>query len=251
MLNRVEKMLRGVSNPEASSVTPIKKTQVGRERLKNFEEQIALAHNAIEDLEQRIARFDAIVDEAKGAERELQDIINSDGGVALAAFAAGLAKPNDPIVKLIAHAKSSAEAADAAKVAPPRTQSMLEDVRAQLVALITDKNTEINAVLASLADIDGQAYSKAFDELCILHDRLVGYSETAQSTLGDLRLTTEPLRAPRFVLPSMGGSDHDPFLRHSPGGSSLTIAASAKRWSEIKSRLENDATADVNDLLVS
>jgi hypothetical protein len=128
---------------------------------------------------------------------------------------------------------------------------MLESARSQLLAVTQEKNAEINRVLASLADIDGRAYENAFNQACILHDRLVGYTNVAQSTLGDLRLTTEALRLPRFALPSMGRSDADPYLRHAPGGSELTINASARRWAEIKSRLEADATADVSDLLVS
>ena len=119
MINSVQKMLRGESS--GVSVTKPKKTHAGRERLQHFADHISKAHNAIEDLERRVARFEAIIAELKAAERALQDSINADGGLALAAYSSGQSKQDDAIVSLVALAKSSAEAASAAKTALPHT----------------------------------------------------------------------------------------------------------------------------------
>jgi hypothetical protein len=228
---------------------PVSKPKQGRERLQHFAEQIGSAHNAIEDLEGRVARFEAIIAESKAAERSLQDAINSDGGVALASYSSGQTKPTDEINRLVAHAKSSGEAAGAAKVAKPHTEALLENARSQLVSLNEQKNEELNRVVANLADVDARAYQKAFDEMCVLHDRLVGYANTAQSNIGSIQLIIDPLRAPRFALPSMGNSDADPFLRHNTVND-LTVGASARKWAQIRSRLEADVDAYLDDLLI-
>jgi hypothetical protein len=104
MLFRVEKnnKLRGESPAAAVESNP----RQGRERLKHFEGEIKKAHEAIEDLENRVARFDAIIVESEAAERSLQNAINADGGVALSEYSAGRTKPDDEISRLVAHAKS-------------------------------------------------------------------------------------------------------------------------------------------------
>jgi hypothetical protein len=59
----------------------------------------------------------------------------------------------------------------------------------------------------------------------------------------------KPPKVPRFALPCMGDSNADPFLRHN-APSQLTIADSAKMWSEVRERLSADIDADLDDLLI-
>jgi hypothetical protein len=231
----------------ANSVKPKPKHQ-GRERLKHFDEQIRAAQNAIEDLDQRIARFHAIVVESETATRDLQNAINSDGGVSLAAFSKGEAKPDEKIVRLVAQAKSSSEAAVAANIALPHTEALLQNAKAQLVALGEQRHQEINRVITALADVDARRYEKAFQEVCRIHDLLVGYSNTMSSNVGDIHLILEPPRILRFALPSLGSADADPFMRHFP--SELTIAESSRNWTAVKNRLDSDPECDLNDLLL-
>jgi type VI protein secretion system component VasK len=243
MFNRVEKNPRSESS--GASVT---KPKQGRERLQHFADEIVRAHNAIEDLEQRVARFGAIITESEVTHRALQDAINADGGIALAAYSAGQTKPNDAISKLVSHAKSSGEAAAAAKTALPHTESLLENARSQLISLVEQKNAELNRVVATLADVDARKYQEAFALLGKYHDRLVGYAAMAEGNQGDVRLIQDPLKTVRFALPSMGNMDADPFLRHQI--SDLTVGESARKWSEVRHRLQSDANADLTDLVV-
>jgi hypothetical protein len=247
MLNRVEKMLRGESSGASSVTKPVTKTKQGRERLQHFEDEISKAHNAIEDLEQRVARFGAIITESESAQRALQDAINADGGIALASFSAGQTKPTDEINKLVAHAKSSGEAAAAAKVALPHTASLLENARSQLISLVEQKNSELARVVSSLADVTARRYGETFDLLGKLHDKMVGFASAMEGNQGEIFLIHEPLKANRFATPSMGNADADPFLRHKI--SDLTVAESARAWRSVRDRLAADANADLTDLI--
>ena len=245
MFHRVAKN----SKPRSESSEAVTKPpKPGRERLQHFSDEIANAQNAIEDLEQRVSRFGSIISEAETAERALQSAIHIDGGIALAAYSSGQANPNDEISKLVAHAKSSGEAATAAKIAKPHTESLLQNARSQLVHLTEQRAAELARVLAMLADIDGRAYQETFDRLGKLHDRLVGFCAVAEGTQGEIYLLHEPLKANRFALPSSGNSDADPFLRHRP--SEITINESARAWTAIRDRLQADADADLTDLMV-
>jgi hypothetical protein len=238
---------RTISAAAASSSSKPKPDRVGRERLQHFAAEISTAHEAIEDLEQRVARFGEIVVEADGAQRALQDAINADGGRSLAKYSAGQTKPDEAIVKLVSHAKSSSEAAAVAKTAMPHTESLLEDARSQLVSLGEQKYAELNRVMAMLADKDARAYQASFAETCKLHDKLVGYANVAQANIGDVQLIVDTPRTPRFALPTLGNSDADPFLRHRT--SELTVNESTKRWSAVRSRLESNVDADLSDLI--
>jgi chromosome segregation ATPase len=230
-----------------SVARPSKGSDVSRERLKFFAGEVDKAHEAIEDLEQRIARLNAIIFEADEGQRRLQRAIEADNGVSLAKYSAGEAKPTEDITKLVSHAQTSSEAATAAKVALPTAQAALENARGQLLSLNEQKNAELNRVLANLADEDARAYDRAFSEACRMHDKLVGYANVAQSTIGDIQLIVENPKMPRFALPSLGNQDADPFMRHSV--SPLTVAASTRKWSSIRARLEHDVMADISDLI--
>jgi hypothetical protein len=116
-----------------------------------------------------------------------------------------------------------------------------------LAELNEQRIAEAARVLANMADVHGRAYEKAFNELCRLHDSLVGFAAVAEGNQGDIRLIQDPLRAPRFALPSMGSMDADPFLRHREN--ELTIGASARTWTAVRDRLAADAQADISDLL--
>jgi hypothetical protein len=245
MFGSVAKNTSPTESPK--TVSKPKSNHTGRERLKHFASEISRANETIEDLEQRVSRFGGIIIEANAAQRALQDAINADGGLALAAYSSGQAKPDDEISRLVAHSQTSSEAATAAKVALPNAEAALESARSQLISLGEQKNTELNRVLALLADKDARDYAQAFAETCRLHDKLVGYASVAQSNLGDCQLIIDPLKVPRFALPSLGNSDADPFLRHGIPNE-LTVNESARRWSAIRSRLESDVDADLSDL---
>jgi hypothetical protein len=235
------------SNPLGEVPMPRTIKHTGRERLRFVDGELKRANEAIADLESRVARLGAIISESESNQRNLQAAIQADGGVALAEFSAGKADPDSDIVTLVTLAESSQKAANAAKVALPSTEAMLESARSQAAELREKRNAELNKVLADLADVEGRAYQKAFDETCRLHDRLVGYSQVAQANIGDVRLIVENPKVPRFALPSLGNADADPFMRSR--GSEITVAESARTWATVRQRLETDVDADLSDLI--
>jgi hypothetical protein len=245
-VNAKRKSPRSASSEVTTSIKP-KPAHPGRERLQQFAKAIGEAHQAIESLQETIARLGAVVAEAAVAQRELQTFIAKDSGIALTEHSAGRTKATDEISRLVAHAKSSGDAAAAAKDALPTAEEALANARSQLLALEEHKHAELRRVMANLADVEGRAYQAAFDQLCLIHDRLVGYCAVAENTVGEIRLVHAPLETPRFALPSAGDANADQFIRRS-SPSELTVNESARKWSAIRSRLEADANADVSDL---
>jgi hypothetical protein len=243
---------QGAASPGTS--TPSSKPKQGRERLAFFAAGIAKAHEAVEDLEQRIARFESIITEAQVAHKALQAVVHEDGGRSLSDFSSGKTKPEDRISQLVAVAKASREAALAAADALPHTREALDNARSQLATLGQEKAAELNRVVAALADEDAQKYWQAFQNLGRLHDQLVGYSYVAGQNLmaGEavhVQLTTEPLTAPRFIMPSLGSSDSDPELRYS--SNQFAVDQAARKWSTVRERLDADDNCDINDLLLT
>jgi hypothetical protein len=220
---------------------------VGRERLRFAAGEVAKANEAVADLEQRVARFSTIIADADTNHRALQDAINADGGRALAEYSAGKSDPDSEITRLVTLAESSAKASNAAKAALPNTEAMLASARSQVTALGDQRAAELNRVVAMLADADARAYQKAFEEMCRLHDRLVGYASVAQASIGDVQLILDPIKTPRFALPSLGNSDADPFLRHRED--ELVVADAARQWATVRQRIDADVDADLDDLI--
>jgi hypothetical protein len=252
MFNRVQANNKSRSENSVTITSPINKPKQGRERLAFFAAGIAKAHEAIEDLEQRIARFESIITEAQVAHKALQAVVHEDGGRSLAEFSSGKT-PDDKISQLVALVKTSREAALAASDALPHTKEALDNARSQLAQLGQDKAAELNRVVAALADADAQTYWQAFQNLGRLHDQLVGYSYVAGQNLmaGEavhVQLTNEPLTAPRFIMPSLGSSDADPELRYS--SSHFAVEQAARKWSAVRERLDHDDNCDLNDLLI-
>ena len=219
----------------------------GRERFRFVDGELKRANEAITDLEARVARLGAIIAESEVNQRNLQAAIQADGGVALAEFSAGRADPDSDIATLVTLAESSQKAANAAKVALPSTEAMLESARSQAAELRDKRNAELNRVLANLADVDAKAYDRAFTEVCRLHDRLCGFSQVAQANIGDVRLVLQNPSVPRFALPSLGNGDADPWMRHREN--ELIVAESARTWATVRQRLEADVEADISDLI--
>jgi hypothetical protein len=250
----VEKSNKSQGGASLGTSTPSSKPKQGRERLAFFAAGISKAHEAIEDLEQRIARFESIIAEAQLAHKSLQAVVHEDGGRSLSDFSSGKTAPDDKISKLVALAKTSREAALAAADALPHTREALDNARTQLATLCQEKAAELNRVVANLADEDAQKYWQAFLTLGRLHDQLVGYSYVAGSNLmaGEaihVQLTTSPLTVPRFIMPSLGSEDSDPLLRHSQSQS--TVEEAARKWSSVRERLDADDDCDLNDLLIT
>jgi hypothetical protein len=234
------------SNPLGESSTRTVQ-HPGRERFRFVDGELKRSNEAIADLEARVARLGSIIADAEVNQNNLQVAINDDGGVALAEFSAGNVSADSEIAKLVTLAEASQKAANAAKVALPSTEAMLESARSQAAELREKRNAELNRVLASLADVDAQAYQRSFNETCRLHDSLVGYSQIAQANIGDVRLIVESPKVPRFALPSLGNGDADPFMRHRE--SEITVGASARSWATVRQRLEVDVDADLSDIL--
>jgi hypothetical protein len=131
---------------------------------------------------------------------------------------------------------------------------LLEDARSQLATLGIEKASELNKVVARLADVDAQEYWQAFQTLGRLHDQLVGFSICAGQNLmtGEavhVQLTTEPLTAPRFIMPSLGSEDSDPELRYQ--SNQFAVDQAAKKWSTVRQCLDADDNCDINDLLIT
>jgi hypothetical protein len=216
----------------------------GRERLRHFEAELAKAHGFVVSLEARVAQLSTITTDAVAVEQALQlHIAGDDGLAALAAHAAGQTTPDDEIAKLIAAAKSTAEAAAAAKATLPLAQTALENARAQVVALGEEKAAEINRVVTQLADGLAHAYLKSFEETARLHDQLAGFAAGTSTYVGEIALIIDQLKVPRFALPSLGNIDADPYIRHR--NNEVVIAESTRTWQAVKSRLE----LDLSDLI--
>jgi hypothetical protein len=233
---------------ESSAVVRSKPGAVGRERLRHFDGEANKAKSAVADLERNIERLESIITDADASHRALQLAIVNDGGVALASYSAGAASADSEIAKLVMAAENSARAATAAKAALPHAQASLDNARGQVIMLGEERNAELNRVIAVLADSDARAYQKAFEEMCRLHDRLVGYASVVEGNQGDVRLIIDPLKTPRFALPSLGNQDADPFLRHRTPND-IVVSDAAKTWSTVRDRLGADVDADLGDLI--
>jgi hypothetical protein len=228
----------------------VKKPPAGRERLVHFDSEIKTAQTVISELETKIERLNEIVASADAHHRALQAHIEQDNGRSLSDYSEGKVEADSSIARLVLLADNSKRASTAASAALPTAMAQLENARSQLLDLGEQRAAELNRVLTSLGDLEADEYRKTFEKLGMLHDKLVGFSNVSQMSLGDIQLTTAPMSAPRFQFPSMRASvDADPYLRHSP--SSLTVMQSAQKWTEIRSRLSENALADVNDLLIN
>jgi hypothetical protein len=216
----------------------------GRERLENFCAQIEAAEHVIGELTEHVARLKAIVVDAEVASRALQDAISLDGGVELSRYSSGECNPDDAISKLVKHSQASGEASAAAKAGLTNAQLLLDAARQQLASLINEKAAEVGRVVASLADMEVRSYEKSFEATCRLHDSLVGFARVAQNNVGDIHLMEEPPKIARFVV--VGDNTADPFYHHRLD--ERVVEESAKRWSEIRSRLEANANCDLADL---
>jgi capsule polysaccharide export protein KpsE/RkpR len=127
MFKRVVNSNKSHGESHGTITSPIHKPKQGRERLRHFAEGISKAHEAIEDLEHRIARFESIITEAQVAQKSLQAAVHEDGGRSLSEFSSGKTAPDDKISKLVALAKASREAALAASDALPHTREALDN----------------------------------------------------------------------------------------------------------------------------
>jgi hypothetical protein len=219
----------------------------GRERLHFFNAELKKANEAVADLEKRAATLENIGIDAIAADRALQLFIAQDGGTdALLAHSAGSSKPDDEIAKLIAAAKTTAEAAAPAKSALPLAQDALERARGEVIRLGDEKNAEIGRFLTLLADDTARKYKHAFADCCRLHDELLAFASGTSNP--EVTMISEEIRLPRFNLPSLQClNEYDPFMRHR--ANEYAVNTSSQAWLAIKSRIEADVDADVSDLL--
>jgi hypothetical protein len=75
---------------------------------------------------------------------------------------------------------------------------------------------------------------------------MVGFARVAQNNIGDIHIMEEPPKIARFVV--LGDANADPFLHHHQ--SSHIVEQSARQWTEIRERLELNADAEIDDLLL-
>lgn len=245
MFNRVQKSNKSHGGESHGTNSPQPKPpRQGRERLQFFVDQIAAAHNVIEELDQHVARLKTIVVEADVTSRALQDAISADGGVELSRYSSGQCKPDDAISKLVSHSQTSGDASSAAKAGIPHAESLLATAKQQLIELTEQKHAEVGRVIASLAGLEVQAYEKSFEATCKIHDRLVGFARVSQNNAGEIHILEEPPKIARFAV--HGDPDASPFYHHRT--SAHIAEQSAKRWTEIRARLESNANADLSDL---
>jgi hypothetical protein len=116
---------------------------------------------------------------------------------------------------------------------------------AESAALDGQRHAELNRVVAMLADVEAQAYQRAFNELARLHDRLCGYASVMENNIGDIRRIIEPLKTVRFTLPSLASSiDADPFIRHNLPNDHVVNEA-ARYWKMVREKLDADSSADL------
>jgi hypothetical protein len=233
---------------KAPEVKP-KPIVIGRERLHNFDAELAKAKSAVDDLTRRVATLENISIDAVSADRELQLFIAGPEGLeALLSHSERKSSPDDPVSILIAAAKSTAEAAGPAKSALPAAQVALERAHAEVARLAEEKAKAIEVYMTTLADGTARKYKAAFEETCRLHDELTGFASSTSVYVGEVAMIVDELKVPRFVLPSLAClNDHDPFLRHR--GNSFTVSESTKVWTEVKTRLQGDVGSDISDLV--
>jgi hypothetical protein len=240
------KSVKGGASPQA--VRP-KQKPAGRERLRHFDQELAKANAAAVEIEERIQRLEKIISDADSAHERLQIAILVDNGASLASYSSGQATDDSEIGRLVITADTTARAKAAAVAALPGAQSSLVNVREQAVRLSEERAVELNRVVANLADVEAVAYAKAFREVCRLHDRLAGFCRSgAESNIGDIQRIIDPVKVPRFALPSLGGSpDSDPFLRHATND--LVVNEAARYWKTVREKLDADSNADIGDLV--
>ena len=218
-----------------------------RDRLLFVAGELTKAQAVVAELEARVARLNTLVADADVAHAELQAAIAQDGGEALAAFAAGTA--TDTVMsELVIAEENQRKASVAAKAGLPKASSELDAARSEVVRLGEAKSAEIGAYLMMTADGLARKYQQAFAELCRLHDELTGFALGIDSNVGDVVLAIEPLKVPRFNLPSLKTSaEYDPFLRHKP--SAHIVESAEATWRAGRARLELNVNDDLDDLI--
>jgi hypothetical protein len=254
MLNSVTKFMKGESPSLTSSVKPqlvSTKVEHDRTRLHFFDRELAKANDAVADLIQRIATLENIGIDAAEADKALQAYIGSDGGIdALHKHASGNTSPDDLISKLIAAARSTAEAAAPAKAALPATMAALDFARNEVNRLGAEKNAEIGRFMTQLGDGKAAEYKHCFEKLCRLHSELSGFARGVASLGIEVALNPvdEILSIPRYELPSLACQfEYDIRLRYQ--SRMFDLVESEKLWNEVKTRVSADVDADISDLI--
>jgi hypothetical protein len=222
----------------------------GRDRLRFFATELVKANNAVTELETRLNRLTNIVRDADAAHVALQQAIADDGGVALADYAAGNT-PDCAIAKLIAVDEAASKAAAAAKEALPNVQNTHAHARAEVTRLEQKKEDTALEYLRGRADELALQYKRIFNALCRSHDQLVGISvalSTSGEYGGEIRMSTLPVKVPRFNLPSTADpNEYLPTMDHL--ASEFTVEGSAADWQQARERLFKDADAELDDLI--
>ncbi len=223
-----------------------------RERLRSIDAALAQGRSALAEIEDQLDRLIKIIRDADGAHDALQAAVADDNGVGLAKYAAGDAS-DGPMAKLIAAEETSAKAAAVAKTALPGVQAMLTAAKDQIARLEQERRSAVLAYLHSRAGAEASRCKRIFEDLCRSHDQLVGISVAlaVEGTSADLLQSYLPLEIPRFARVDMSPVA-DPNAHYAPVRRSVSQYAmnqAIEKWRLARERLENDADAELDDLI--
>jgi hypothetical protein len=225
----------------------------GRERLRAIEGSLTQGRAVHVEIEAQLDRLVRIIRDADAADAALQEAVDADGGVALAAFAGGNAS-DAPIAKLIATKETTAKAAAVAKVALPKAHAMLTATEAELSRLEEEKKDAVLAYLTSRANPEASECRRIFEELCKSHDRLTGISVAlaVEGTSGQLLSEYLTMEIPRFARVDMPPVADPNFLDYMPVKrfvSQFTVERTTNDWRRARERLSENVDAELNDLI--
>ena len=236
----------------ATQTAPTRRLVDERDVLRSRSAEVTKAEQAIAQMTANVTRLELIISEAASADTALQNAVAADGAVALTAFAQGEAAPDSDITTLLANAENTSRAAVAARAALPRAQANLANAQEQITHLETQRRQAIRDFLVLLATDYGRKYMAAWNELCSVHDILVGINASlppASATGPELRMSTLPIIAPRFNLATVAhASEFLATIEHR--ANDYAVQEVSGKWLSASERLSADVEADVSDLLM-
>ncbi len=236
----------------ATQTAPTRKLTDERDVLRSRSAEVTKTEQAIAEMTANVGRLERIIREASEADTALQTAVAEDGAVALTAFAQGEAAPDSDITTLLANAENTSRAAVAARAALPRAQANLANSQEQITHLENQRQQAIRDFLVMLATDYGRKYMAAWNELCSVHDILVGINASlppASATESELRMSTLPISAPRFNLAGVAHkSEWLATIEHR--AQDHAVQDVTDKWQAARSRLTENVEADVSHLLL-
>lgn len=230
-----------IKNVFSETAIPGKPRSASRDTLAKINAEIEAAREAAVSIERRIVHLKSTIEAGEQAGRELQISVGSAAGAAaLAAFSGGR---ENRIARQVADAEHAAWAAAVARRALPVAENDLAAARAEIARLEDAKKAAIKTVLIEHGDLMARRYVAAFEELCAVHDQIVGFARGAN--VSNVILASTALEIPRFDLPKLKCADgFTTYLKHIPKNQDIHAASIA--WSRFAARLADDPNATVS-----